>query len=48
MNWCCETVKMDVPPGNRRGLNPRRTFEQYVAGFEARGRPEGRSYPQSE
>jgi len=26
MNLCRETVKMDVPPGNRRGLNPRRTW----------------------
>jgi len=25
MNLCRETVKMAVPPGNRRGLNPRRT-----------------------
>jgi len=25
MNLCRETVKMDVPPGNRRALNPRRT-----------------------
>jgi hypothetical protein len=47
MNLCRETVKMAVPPGNRRGLNPRRT-EQYVAGFKARGRLEGRSYPRSE
>jgi hypothetical protein len=36
-----------VPPGNRRGLDPRRT-EQYVAGSDTRGRPEGRSYPRSE
>jgi hypothetical protein len=48
MNLCRESVKMTVPPGNHRGLNPRRTFEQYVAGFKARGRPEGRSYPRSE
>jgi len=38
-------------PGNRPAV-PRDWFrgvlEQYVAGFEARGRPEGRSYPQSE
>jgi hypothetical protein len=46
MNWCCETVQMNVPPGNRRGLNS--VLEQYVAGFEARGRPDGRSYPQAE
>ncbi len=46
MNWCCETVQMNVPPGNHRGLNS--VLEQYVAGFEARGRPEGRSYPQAE
>jgi hypothetical protein len=26
MNLCRETVKMAVPPGNRRGLNPRRTL----------------------
>ena len=25
MNLCRETVKMRVPRGNRRGLNPRRT-----------------------
>jgi len=25
MNCRRETVKMDVPPGNRRGLDPRRT-----------------------
>ena len=25
MNLRSETVKMDVPPGDRRGLNPRRS-----------------------
>ena len=46
MNWCCETVKMSVPPGNRRTLNS--VLKQYVAGFEARGRSGGRPYPRSE
>jgi hypothetical protein len=46
MNWCCETVRMNVPPGKRRGSNS--VLEQYVAGLEARGRLEGRLYPQSE
>jgi hypothetical protein len=35
---------MGVPPGNRRVLDPRRTFEQYVAGSNTRGRPEGGPY----
>ena len=47
MNCCRESVEMAVPPGNRRGLEPRRT-EQYVAGSDTRGRPEGRSYPWSQ
>ena len=47
MNLCRETVKMGLPPGNRRGLNPRRTFK-YVAGFKPRGRPGGRSYSRSQ
>ena len=42
-----EIVEMVVPPGNRRGLNLRRTFK-YVARCEARGRPEGRPYPRSQ
>jgi len=43
-----ETVEKDVPPGHRRGLGPRRTLEQYVAGPNSRGRPEGLTYPRSQ
>ena len=46
MNCCRETVEMAVPPGNRRGLDS--VLEQHVAGSDARGRPEGRSYPSSQ
>jgi hypothetical protein len=42
MNWCPETAEMAVPPGNRRVLDS--VLEQYVAGSDTRGRPEGRSY----
>ena len=34
--------------GHSQGLAPEVVLEQYVAGFEARGRREGRSYLQSE
>ena len=51
MNCCCETMKMDVPPGNRPAV-PRDWFrgvpEWYVAGADARGRQEGRPYPWSQ
>ena len=46
MNLCRETVKLRVPPGNRRELNS--VLEQYVAGFKPRGRPGGRSYLRSQ
>ena len=45
MNCRRETVKMIVPPGNRRGLDS--LLKQYVAGSDTRGRVEGRSYPRS-
>ena len=47
MNCCRETVERSVPPGNRRGWT-RGVLEQYVAGSDTRGRPEGRSYPRSQ
>ncbi len=50
MNCCRETVERSVPPGNPavpRDWN-RGVFEQYVAGSNTRGRPEGRSYPRSQ
>ena len=47
MNCCCETVKMGVPPGNRRCWT-RGVPERYVAGCDTRGRPEGRPYPRSQ
>ena len=47
MNCRHETVKMGVPPGNRRDSNPRRIL-QYVAGDVARGRQEGLPYPLSQ
>jgi len=51
MNSCRETMKMDVPPGNRPAI-PRAWFrgvpERYVAGADTRGRQEGRPYPWSQ
>jgi hypothetical protein len=46
MNFCRETVEMDVIPGNRRELDS--VLEQYVAGSDTRGRPEGRSDTRSQ
>jgi hypothetical protein len=46
MNCRHETVEKSVPPGYRRGLDS--VIEQYVAGSDTRGRPEGRSYPRSQ
>ncbi|MBT8406344.1 MAG: hypothetical protein KJP05_02720, partial [Deltaproteobacteria bacterium] len=46
MNCCRETVEMAVPPGNRRESDS--VLEQYVAGSDTRGHPEGRSYPRSQ
>jgi len=47
MNWCRETTKMGVPPGNRPAV-PRDWFrgvpERYVAGADTRGRQEVRPY----
>ena len=34
--------------GQPQGLEPEAYLNEYVAGFEARGRPEGRAYPQSQ
>ena len=51
MNYCRETAKMGVPPGNRPAV-PRDWFrgvpERYLAGADTRGRQEGRPYPWSE
>jgi hypothetical protein len=51
MNWCRETTKMVVPPGNRPAV-PRDWFrgvpKRYVAGADNRGRQEGRPYPWSQ
>jgi hypothetical protein len=50
MNWSRETVEKGVPPGNP--AVPRDwiqgVLEQYVAGCDTRGRPEGLSYPRSQ
>ena len=46
MNWCRETAKMGVQPGNRRVLVS--VPERYVAGSDTRGRLEGRPYPWSQ
>jgi hypothetical protein len=51
MNWCRETVKMVVPPGNRPAVPrdwTRGVPERYVAGCDTRGRPEGRPHPRSQ
>jgi len=51
MNYCRETVEMAVPPGNRPAVPRdwiRGALEQYVAGSDTRGRPEGRSSPRSQ
>ena len=45
MNYCRETTKMGVLPGNRRVLVS--VPERYVAGANTRGRQEGRPYPWS-
>jgi hypothetical protein len=42
-----ETVKMGVPQATA-GARTRVVLEQYVAGFEHRGRLEGRPYPLSQ
>ena len=45
MNYCRETTKMGVPPGNRPALPrdwSRGVPERYVAGVDTRGRQEGR------
>ncbi len=51
MNYCRETTKMGVPPGNRPAV-PRDWFrgvpERYVAGADTRGRQEGRPDPWSQ
>ena len=51
MNCCRETVEMAVPPANRpayRGIESEAYCEQYVAGFDTRGRPEGQLYLRSQ
>jgi hypothetical protein len=51
MNRRRETVKMDVPPGNRPALSRdwiRGVPEWNVAGSDTRGRPEGQPYPRSQ
>ena len=50
MNRRRETVEKGVPPGNPavpRGWI-RGVLEQYAAGYDTRGRPEGRCYPWSQ
>ena len=47
MDYCRETTKMGVPPGNRRVL-VRGVPERYVAGADTLGRQEGRPYPWSQ
>jgi hypothetical protein len=51
MNYCRETTKMGVPPGNRPAVTRDRfrvVPERYVAGAVTRGRQEGRPYPWSQ
>jgi hypothetical protein len=50
MNCRREAVKMAVPPGNPAVPRDwtRGVLSQYVAGSDARGPPEGRSYPRSQ
>jgi len=51
MNYCRETVKMGVPPGNRPAVSRdwlRGLPERHVAGADTRGRQEGRPYPWSQ
>jgi len=51
MNRRRETVEKGVPPGNRPALPRdwiRGVLEQYVAGSDTRGRPEGQTYPWSQ
>jgi hypothetical protein len=51
MNYCRETVKMGVPPGNRPAVSrdwTRGVPERYVAGCDTRGRTEGLLYPRSQ
>jgi hypothetical protein len=51
MNCRRETVEKGVPPGNRPAASRdwiRGVLEQYVAGSDARGRPEGHPYPRSQ
>jgi hypothetical protein len=45
MNYCRETAKMGVPPGNRW---VRDVPERYVAGADTRRRQEERPYPWSQ
>ena len=47
MNLRRETVEKSVPPGVL-GCWIRGVLEQYVAGSDTRGRPEGQSYPRSQ
>ena len=47
MNFRRETIEMPVPPGNRPAVPRdwiRGVLEQYVAGSDNRGRPEGQTY----
>jgi hypothetical protein len=51
MNCRRETVEKSVTPGNRPAVPGdwiRGVPEQYVAGSDTRGRPEGRSYLRSQ
>ncbi len=50
MNCRRETVEKCVPPGNPAVPRDwiRGVLEQYVAGSDTRGRPEGRSYLRSQ
>jgi len=51
MNRRRETVEKGVPPGNRPPVPrdwSRGVLEQYVAGSDTRGHPEGLPYPWSQ
>jgi len=48
MNYCRETTKVGVPPGNRTAGLVRGVPEWYVAGADTRGRQERWPYTRSQ